>query len=103
MQRGETRDFRLKTLGLKFRSDKNISKWPPEAVALPILAGKCPPLFDVGRFGDVVAHPILGGLHHRYARIQFSEGTAATVRNIVWYDRKNIRFAATRLPVEAKR
>ena len=28
-----------------------------------------PPLFDVGRFGDVVAHPILGGLHHRYARI----------------------------------
>jgi hypothetical protein len=33
-----------------------------------------PPLFDVGRFGDVVAHPILGGLHHRYARI-FSEGT----------------------------
>ena len=21
------------------------------------------------RFGDVVAHPILGGLHHRYARI----------------------------------
>ena len=31
-------------MGLKFRSDKNISKWPPEAVALPILAGKCPPL-----------------------------------------------------------
>ena len=21
------------------------------------------------RFGDIVAHPILGGLHHRYARI----------------------------------
>jgi hypothetical protein len=38
-QRGETRDFGLKTprltLGLKFRSDKNISKWPPEAVAAP--------------------------------------------------------------------
>ena len=44
-QRG-TRDWsknsRL-TMGLKFRSDKNISKWPPKAVALPILAGKCPP------------------------------------------------------------
>jgi hypothetical protein len=23
------------TVGLKFRSDKNISKWPPEAVAAP--------------------------------------------------------------------
>ena len=23
----------------------------------------------IERFGDVVAHPILGGLHHRYARI----------------------------------
>jgi hypothetical protein len=24
---------------------------------------------SIERFGDVVAHPILGGLHHRYARI----------------------------------
>src|SRR5437762_14293876 len=23
----------------------------------------------VERFGDIVAHPVLGGLHHRYARI----------------------------------
>jgi hypothetical protein len=23
----------------------------------------------VARFGDIVAHPVLGGLHHRYARI----------------------------------
>ena len=23
----------------------------------------------IERFGDIVAHPILGGLHHRYARI----------------------------------
>jgi transposase InsO family protein len=27
----------------------------------------------IERFGQVVAHPILGGLHHRYARIQFLE------------------------------
>jgi hypothetical protein len=32
------------TVGLKFRSDKNISKWPPRRLLLPILAGKCPPL-----------------------------------------------------------
>jgi hypothetical protein len=25
----------------------------------------------IERFGDIVAHPVLGGLHHRYARIQF--------------------------------
>src|SRR5215469_3758653 len=31
------------TVGLKFRSDKNISKWPPRRLLLPILAGKCPP------------------------------------------------------------
>ena len=24
---------------------------------------------QIERFGDIVAHPILGGLHHRYARI----------------------------------
>jgi hypothetical protein len=24
---------------------------------------------QMGRFGDVVAHPVLGGLHHRCARI----------------------------------
>ena len=30
----------------------------------------------IERFGEVVAHPILGGLHHRYARISFSEATA---------------------------
>src|SRR5438876_12195967 len=23
----------------------------------------------IERFGDIIAHPILGGLHHRYARI----------------------------------
>jgi hypothetical protein len=23
----------------------------------------------IERFGDIVAHPVLGGLHHRYARI----------------------------------
>jgi len=23
----------------------------------------------IERFGNIVAHPILGGLHHRYARI----------------------------------
>jgi hypothetical protein len=31
----------------------------------PIIACTRP----IERFGDVVAHPILGGLHHRYARI----------------------------------
>jgi hypothetical protein len=31
---------------------------------------------QIERFGDIVAHPILGGLHHRYARIWFSEATA---------------------------
>ena len=30
--------------------------------------------------GDLVAHPILGGLHHRYARIQYSETAAAKFR-----------------------
>jgi hypothetical protein len=30
----------------------------------------------IERFGHVVAHPILGGLHHRYARIKFLEATA---------------------------
>src|SRR5580704_4518798 len=34
----------------------------------------------IERFGDVVAHPILGGLHHRYARIQISEATALISR-----------------------
>jgi hypothetical protein len=29
----------------------------------------------IERFGDVVAHPILGGLHHLYARIEISEAT----------------------------
>ena len=29
----------------------------------------------IERFGTVVAHAILGGLHHRYTRIKFSEGT----------------------------
>ncbi len=29
----------------------------------------------IERFGDGVAHPILGGLHHRYARVQISEAT----------------------------
>jgi hypothetical protein len=24
---------------------------------------------DIERFGDIVAHPVLGGLHYRYARI----------------------------------
>jgi hypothetical protein len=47
-QRGEARDFGLKTprltLGLKFRSDKNISKWPPEAVAAPHPGRKMSPL-----------------------------------------------------------
>jgi hypothetical protein len=66
------RDFGLKTprLTLKFRSDKNLSKWHPEAVASPNPGRKnVPPLFDVERFRDVIAHPILGGLHHRYAPI----------------------------------
>jgi hypothetical protein len=41
------------TLGLKFRSDKNISKWRPEArLLLPILVGKCP---AGGK--DVFVHP----------------------------------------------
>jgi len=31
----------------------------------------------VERIGDIVAYPILGELHHRYARIQFSEATGA--------------------------
>jgi hypothetical protein len=47
-QRGETRDFGLKTprltLGLKFRSDKTFSKWPPEAVAAPHPGRKMSPL-----------------------------------------------------------
>src|SRR3984893_15581927 len=29
----------------------------------------------IERFGDVIAHPILGGLHHRYTRIYISEAT----------------------------
>src|SRR5215475_7068946 len=99
MQRGETRDFRLKTLGLKFRSDKNLSKWPPEAVAGRKMSSfvrrravwrRCCASDPWRAPSSIRSNP-------------FSEGTAATVRNIVWYDRKNIRFAATRLPVEAKR
>jgi len=35
----------------------------------------------VERFGDIVARPILDGLHHRYARIYFSEGTGASGRS----------------------
>jgi hypothetical protein len=35
----------------------------------------------IERFGDVVAHPILGGLHHRYARIFAVGGTAAMRRH----------------------
>jgi transposase InsO family protein len=35
-----------------------------------VLLGKDAPCTrPIERFGDVVAHPILGGLHHRYARI----------------------------------
>jgi hypothetical protein len=34
----------------------------------------------IERFGDIVAHPILGPLHHRYARIQISEATRVQVR-----------------------
>ena len=33
------------------------------------LAKDAPCTRPIERFGDVVAHPILGGLHHRYARI----------------------------------
>ena len=33
------------------------------------LAKDAPYTRPIERFGDVVAHPILGGLHHRYARI----------------------------------
>ena len=29
-------------------------------------------------FGDIVAHAILGGLHHRYTRIEFLEATMVT-------------------------
>jgi transposase InsO family protein len=33
------------------------------------LGKDAPSTRSIERFGDVVAHPILGGLHHRYARI----------------------------------
>jgi transposase InsO family protein len=33
------------------------------------LAKDAPCVRSIERFGDVVAHPILSGLHHRYARI----------------------------------
>ena len=33
------------------------------------LGKDAPDTRPVERFGDIVAHPILGGLHHRYARI----------------------------------
>jgi hypothetical protein len=43
--------------------------WP--VLGLPWLTGSddapCRPAIE--QFGDVVAYPILGGLHHRYARI----------------------------------
>jgi transposase InsO family protein len=34
----------------------------------------------IEQFGDIVSCPILGGLHHRYTRIQFSEATTDSVR-----------------------
>ena len=33
------------------------------------LAKDAPRRRSIERFGDIVAYPILGGLHHRYARI----------------------------------
>ena len=33
------------------------------------LAQDAPHTRPIERFGDIVVHPILGGLHHRYARI----------------------------------
>jgi tripartite-type tricarboxylate transporter receptor subunit TctC len=35
-----------------------------------------------GTLRDIVAYPILGGLHHRYARIYFSEGTGSSTRSL---------------------
>src|SRR5712692_214834 len=40
-----------------------------------LLAKDAPYTRPIERFGDVVAHPILGGLYHRYARTWFLEAT----------------------------
>jgi transposase InsO family protein len=43
-----------------------LAKYTPTHVSL----GKDAPCTrPIQRFGDIIAHPILGGLHHRYARI----------------------------------
>ena len=35
----------------------------------------------IERFGRIIAEPMVGGLHHRYARIQFSVGTGLALPN----------------------
>ena len=36
----------------------------------------------VQRYGNIAATPVLSGLHHRYARILFSEGTAVQISSV---------------------
>jgi hypothetical protein len=47
-----------------------------------LLGKNAPDGRPIERFGDIVAHAILGGLHHRYTRIWFLEATAGLLRRL---------------------
>jgi transposase InsO family protein len=59
----------LRRILAKFAAYYN--EWRPHAS----LAKDVPNGRPIERFGDIVARAIFGGLHHRYARIQFLEAT----------------------------
>jgi hypothetical protein len=74
------RSFPTRPMQLRYERGSSIGQWRNHSsIGRPrhhVSLGKDEPYTRaIERFGDVAAHPILGGLHHRYARIWFLETT----------------------------